>query len=193
MRILPSQKINSIQRELDKASNIYVSGADYSSNPIGKQITYQPVGFWGRITGVLSCSTSVNPSSLTDVAATCCTTVGSPTSPHVAYTFIEVQPDQCGRWKDGTKTGIAYEVNDMFVSLNAVVWLTIGFADDYRFVYGSSSVFGSTGIPYKCVSIPSHFDCVRDANGNATGQTMITYTTIATLDVGSCSTGGVIS
>lgn len=189
----PTHKINSLSKQLDQVSNLYIAGADMSANQIGRQISIRPQGFWGRITGVLSCSTSVNPSSLTNVEATCCTTVGSPTSPHVAYTFIECQPDQCGRWRDMSRTGIAYEVNDMYVSLNAVVWMQNGFADDFRFVYGSSSVFGSTGIPYKCVSIPSHFDCVRDGNGNATGQTIITYTTIATLDVGSCSTGGVIS
>lgn len=188
----PSKKINSLFKQVDQLSNLYVSGMDQSTNQIGTQYSIRPNGFWGRITGVLSCSTSVNPSSLTNVEATCCTTVGSPTAPHVAYTFIECQPDTCGRWRDMSRTGIAYEVNDMFVSLNAVVWLMNGYADDFRFVYGSSSVFGSTGIPYKCVNVPTGFDCVRDANGNATGQTMIVYTTIASLDVGTCSTGGVI-
>lgn len=181
----PTAKINNLFKQVDQLSNIYVSGMDVSTNQIGTQLSIRPEGFWARITGVLSCSVSANPSSLTNTETACCTQVGQPTTPHIAYTFVEVQPDTCGRWRDTTRVGVAYEANDNDVSLNAIVFLRAGYADDFRFSIGGGigGTSSGTDVPYRCVEIPYAFSCELDAYGHETGRTTIEYQTVAVLDV----------
>lgn len=179
----PFNKVNQLIKQVDSVSNLSIFGADYIQSPIGRNLHIQPTGFWAKITGIVGCSTSTNPSSQTDVEAVCCTGTGDLTTPYTAYTWIEVQPDSCGRWKEGTKTGIAYEVNDQYVSTSAIVWLMSGFADDFRFCFGGTGYSSAINLPTKCVSLPVGFGCEQDEDGAYTGRTEITYQRFAVLDI----------
>jgi hypothetical protein len=188
----PWNKLNQLEGKVESLSNVTVLGGNYTRTPFGQQFDFMPSGFYAKITGVVTCSTSSNPSSLTNTEAECCVAVGEPTEPYTAYLFIQVMPDACGRWKQLDRTGIAYECNNGYVALNAIVWMMPGYRDDYRFNYNLSIGGAASDLPVKCVDLPVGMGCEIDDNGDYTGRTEITYERFAVLDVDCGQSSGLL-
>lgn len=188
----PWNKLNQLEKQIDSLSNISVNGGNFTRTPFGQQFDFQPSGFYAKITGVVTCSTSNNPSSLTNTEAECCVAVGETTDPYTAYLFVQVMPDACGRWKQLDRTGIAYECNNGYVALNAIVWMMPGYRDDYRFNYNLSIGGSTSDLPVKCVDLPVGLNCEIDDNGDYTGRTEITYERFAVLDVDCGQSSGLL-
>lgn len=178
------QTLNAALNQIDQQGKIASLGGNFVSG-VGGTTFIQPIGEWyARILGDFDCtsqSTTSEALESTDTAGNCCTTSETTTG----YRMEKVYPAGCGTWKtaDEVENGIGYELNNYSVPTGTVVLCRQGFADEWLFAYGGFGTSSAINIPWKCVPLPSGFDCEVDEDGEYTGNTILEWQNYAVLDI----------